>query len=65
MSKMWYLNITTVLVVVIGGVLGMIKKDIEMHIQGIQRNTSLPERQKIVLMSTDHILRKLFLSYAP
>uniref|UniRef100_A0A0L8FLB2 Uncharacterized protein n=1 Tax=Octopus bimaculoides TaxID=37653 RepID=A0A0L8FLB2_OCTBM len=55
-TKMWKLS-TTIIPVVIGG-LGMIKKGAEKYIKQLPGNSNLCELQKITLMGTAHLLRK-------
>ena len=54
--RMWHLNTTTIPIVV--SVVGMIKKNTDTHVLKMPGNLFLSEIQKIMLMSTAHILRK-------
>ena len=55
-TKMWKMNTKTISVIV--GALGKIKKQTQKYVNQIPGNLSLAEIQKIVLNSTDHILRR-------
>uniref|UniRef100_A0A0L8I5I6 Uncharacterized protein n=1 Tax=Octopus bimaculoides TaxID=37653 RepID=A0A0L8I5I6_OCTBM len=55
-TQMWMLS-TTIIPVVIGA-LGMIKKGAEKYIKQLSANSNLSELQKITLMGAAHILRK-------
>ena len=55
-TKMWKMNTKTIPVIV--GALGKIKKQTQKYVNQIPGNLSLAEIQKIVLNSTDHILRR-------
>ena len=55
--KMWNLNTKAIPFVV--GALGMIKKGTQNFINQVTDKPSLQEMQKIVLTTTDHILRKV------
>ena len=44
---------------VVIGVLGVIKKGINKQISRIPGNINVPELQKIALLGSDHILRKV------
>ena len=55
-QRMWKLRTSTVPVIV--GVLGMIKKGCQKHLDTIPGEHQLQEIQKIVLTSTAHVLRK-------
>ena len=55
-DRMWHLKTTIVPVVV--GALGMVKKGIQNHLNTIPGEPNLQEIQKIVLISTTHLLRK-------
>ena len=55
--KMWNLNTKAIPFVV--GALGMIKKGTQNFINQVTGKPSLQEMQKIVLTTTDHILRKV------
>ena len=55
-TKMWKLKTNTILVVT--GALGMIKKGTQNFIDQIPGKPSLQEMQKIVFISTAHILTK-------
>ena len=55
--KMWHLKITTLPVVI--GALGMMAKIAASYISQIPGAPSLTEQQKITLVGTTHILRKV------
>ena len=55
-TKMWKMKTKTIPVIV--GALGMIKKQLQKYVNQIPGNLSLAEIQKIVLNSTDHILKR-------
>ena len=57
--KMWHLKITTLLVVI--GALGMMPKTAASYISQIPGAPSLTELQKITLVGSTHILRKVLL----
>ena len=54
-TKMWHLKETTVVI----GALGMVAKAASNYVSQIPGTPSLTELQKITLMSTAHILRKV------
>ena len=54
--EMWHMK--TKMVSFIIGALGMIKKGCQSHLDNIPGNPSLQDIQKIVLISTAHILRR-------
>ena len=56
MEKVWHLKTKTLPVVI--GALGLIKKDTDKFLEQIPGNPRLEEVQKIVLNSTEHILRR-------
>ena len=56
-TKMWGLKTITVPVVI--GALGVVKKGIEKHIDKIQGKINITELQKIALLGSSHILRKV------
>ena len=56
-ERMWGLKITTVPVVM--GALGTIKKDMESYSNKITGNINIQELQKITLLSTAHLLRRV------
>ena len=56
-TKMWGLKTKTVPVVV--GALGVLKEPIEKHIDKIPRKINITELQKIALLVSSHILRKV------
>ena len=56
-TKMWGMKTTTVPVVI--GALGVIKKGIEKHIEKIPGKVNITELQKIALLGSSHILRKV------
>ena len=56
-TKMWHLKETTLPVVI--GALGMVAKAASNYVSQIPGTPSLTELQKITLMSTAHILRKV------
>ena len=56
-TKMWGLKTITVPVVI--GALGVVKKGIEKHIDKIPGKINITELQKIALLGTSHILRKV------
>ena len=56
-ERMWGLKITTVPVVM--GALGTIKKDMESYSNKIPGNINIHELQKITLLSTAHLLRRV------
>ena len=56
-TKTWHLNTTTLLVVI--GALGMVAKTAPNYVSQIPGAPPLTELQKIVLMGTAHILRKV------
>ena len=56
-ERMWGLKTTTVQVVM--GVLGAIKKDMENYSNKIPGNINIHELQKIILLSTAHLLRRM------
>ena len=56
-ERMWGLKTTTVPVVI--GALGTIKKGIENYINNIPGNINIHELQKITLLSTAHLLRRV------
>ena len=56
-SKMWRMKTTTIPVVI--GALGVIKKGMRSNIEKIPGKISLEELQKITLLGTAHILRKV------
>ena len=56
-TKMWGMKTTTVPVVI--GALGVIKKGIEKHIEKIPGTINITELQKIALLGSSHILRKV------
>ena len=55
---MWRPKTTTVLVVM--GSLGTIKKDMENYSDKIPGNINIHDLQKITLLSTGHLLRRVF-----
>ena len=55
--KMWKMK--TVVIPVVIGALGLIKRDVNKYVERIPGNVSLNEIQKIALMGTAHILRKI------
>ena len=55
---MWGLKTITV-PVVIGALLGVVKKGIEKHIDKITGKINITELQKIALLGSSHILRKV------
>ena len=56
-TKMWGLKTITVPVVI--GALGVVKKVIEKHIDKIPGKINITELQKIALLGSSHILRKV------
>ena len=56
-TKMWGMKTTTVPVVI--GALEVIKKGIEKHIEKIPGKINITELQKIALLGSSHILRKV------
>ena len=56
-TKMWHLKTNTVPIII--GALGMISKTAQDYVSLIPGNLSLSEIQKITLMGTSHILRKI------
>ena len=56
-ERMWGLKTTTVPVVM--GALGTIKKDMENYTNKIPGNINIHELQKITLLSTAHLLRRV------
>ena len=56
-TKMWGLKTITVPVVI--GALGVVKKGIEKHIDKIPGKINITELQKIALLGSSHILRKV------
>ena len=56
-TKMWGLKTITVSVVI--GALGIVKKGIEKHIDKIPGKINITELQKIALLGSSHILRKV------
>ena len=54
---MWRLKTTTVPVVI--GALGTVKKDMENHTNKIPVNINIHGPQKITLLSTAHLLRRV------
>ncbi|KAL1457390.1 hypothetical protein WDU94_007628 [Cyamophila willieti] len=56
-SRMWNTRTTTIPVIV--GALGTIKYGLEQHLQRIPGKSSIRQVQKITLLSTAHILRKV------
>ena len=56
-AKMWEMKTTTIPVVL--GALGVIKKDLEKYTSKIPGNIPIAELQKITLLGTAHILRKV------
>ena len=59
-ERMWGLKTTTVPVVM--GALGTIKKDMENYTNKIPGNINIHELQKVTLLSTAHLLRRLLSS---
>ena len=53
------IEIQKIVIPVVAGALGMIKKNTEDHIKRIPRNLGLQELQKIVLNGTAHLLRRV------
>ena len=58
-EKLWHMKTVTIPVVI--GVLGMIKKSTEKHLEKIPGSQNLGEMQKIARSGTTHILRKTYL----
>ena len=58
-TKMWGLKTRTVPVVI--GALGVVKKGIENHIDKIPRKINITDLQKIALLESSHIFRKVLL----
>ena len=56
-TKMWGLKTITVPVVI--GALGVVKNGIEKHIDKIPGEINIAELQKIALLGSSHILRKV------
>jgi len=56
-TKMWGLKKITVPVII--GALGVVKKGIEKHIDKIPGKINITELQKIALLGSSHILRKV------
>ena len=56
-ERMWGLRTTTVPVVI--GALGTVKKDMENHTNKIPGNINIHGPQKITLLSTAHLLRRV------
>ena len=56
-TKMW--GVKTITVPVVIGALAVIKKGIENHINKIPRNINITEMQKMTLLGSSHILRKV------
>ena len=56
-QKMW--NLKAIVIPVVVGALGMIKRKTEDHIKRIPGNPRLQESQKIVLNGTAHLLRRV------
>ena len=56
-EQMWGMKATTIPVVI--GALGLIKKGLEKYAKQIPCNIKISELQKIVLLGTSHILRKI------
>ena len=58
-TKMWHLKVATLSVV--SGALNVVAKTVSNYVLQILGAPTLPELQKITLMGTAHILRKIFL----
>ena len=56
-QKMWYLK--AIVIPVVFGALGMVKKKTEDHIKRIPGNLRLQKLQKIILNETAHLLRRV------
>jgi hypothetical protein len=56
-SRMW--KVRTKIVPAITGALGTIKKGLDQNLQLLPGHSSATELQKIILMSTAHVIRKM------
>ena len=59
-SRMWGMRTETIPVII--GALGAVKKGLEMYLGRIPGQVSISELQKIILLGTAHILRRVLSS---